>query len=116
MKKKNTMTKTKKPFDPNAFNYHSHYTGVVLCSLLDINFGHWDVLPCDFKETDDSVLEWIEDTQRRLDSDSEYSPVEGMDPFQILEIATRAADHLNHDRMYISRLETSSLKAAESVH
>lgn len=121
------MTKTKKPFDPNAFNYHSHYTGVVICSLIDIEFGFWDDLPCDDKENDGFVLEWIEQIQERLNRDSIYSPAEAMDPAQILEIATQAADHLNYDRMYDSRLEISphdprgrynllKLKSAESVH
>ena len=110
------MTKTKKPFDPTAFNFHSYYTGVILCSLLDIDFNYWHVLPCDFKEADQSVLEWIEHAQERLVRDSEYSPVEGLETSEILEIATRAADQLNFDRGRRTSLETNLPRFAESVH
>lgn len=92
------MTKTKKPLDPNAFNFHGYYKGVVVCALLDIDSGHWDLLPSDFIENEDSVLEWIGSAQERLAIDSQYSPAEGMEPFEVLEIATRAADRLNRDR------------------
>ncbi len=110
------MTKTKKPLDPNAFNFHGYYTGVVLCALLDIDFGYWEILPCDFKENDDSVMEWIEHAQERLDNDSNYSPAEGMQPCEILEIATRAADQLNFDRGHGSSIKLRAPLSADRLH
>jgi hypothetical protein len=106
------MTKTRTSSDPTAFNFHGYYMGVTLCALLDIDFHYWDALPSDFSDNDESVLEWIEHAQDRLNRACEFSPVEGMDSRDILEIATRAADQINHHR----RNRIVRVRLAESVH